>query len=207
MKKGNPSFRVHYSIIKNYFFKNVHIIGKLMFSSFIWHHKHDQWITHDRLHTIWSSTDRNPIVQNRRGRIMRQQRGVIRRAMRAMRTRAQACVDKNGGHVEGHWRSLTREWNKKFLKQIDLCNCVLIPYCIVHNCLICLEQNAIPSTYCSVMRDPSIMIMVSYERRENELSNDVYIVEKIILNYWVMYPKTWVSFFQGHPVWWVHVCA
>ena len=28
------------------------------------------------------------------------------------------------------------------------------------------------------MRDPSIMIMVSYERRENELSNDVYIFEK-----------------------------
>ena len=28
------------------------------------------------------------------------------------------------------------------------------------------------------MRDPSIMIMVSYERRENELSNDVYICEK-----------------------------
>ena len=27
------------------------------------------------------------------------------------------------------------------------------------------------------MRDPSIMIMVSYERRENELSNDVYIFE------------------------------
>ena len=27
------------------------------------------------------------------------------------------------------------------------------------------------------MRDPS-MIMVSYERRENELSNDVYIFEK-----------------------------
>ena len=49
------------------------------------------------------------------------------------------------------------------------------------------------------MRDPSIMIMVSYKRRENELSN-VYIFEKIILNYWVMYPKTWVSFFQGHPV-------
>ena len=44
------------------------------------------------------------------------------------------------------------------------------------------------------MRDPSIMIMVSYERRENELSNDVYIFEN------VMYPKTWVSFFQGHPV-------
>ena len=35
LKKGNPSFRVHYSIIKNYFFKNVHIIGKLIFSSFI----------------------------------------------------------------------------------------------------------------------------------------------------------------------------
>ena len=65
LKKGNPSFRVHYSIIKNYFFKNVHIIGKLMFSSFIWHHKHDQWITHDRLHTIWSGTGRNPIVQNK----------------------------------------------------------------------------------------------------------------------------------------------
>ena len=50
-------------------------------------------------------------------------------------------------------------------------------------------QCAIPSTNCpcSVMRGPSIMIMVSYERREN-------------LNYWVMYPKTWVSFFQGHPV-------
>ena len=28
------------------------------------------------------------------------------------------------------------------------------------------------------MRDPSIMMMVSYERRENELSNDVYIFEK-----------------------------
>ena len=28
------------------------------------------------------------------------------------------------------------------------------------------------------MRDPSIMIMVSYERRENDLSNDVYILEK-----------------------------
>ena len=27
------------------------------------------------------------------------------------------------------------------------------------------------------MRDISIMIMVSYERRENELSNDVYIFE------------------------------
>ena len=54
------------------------------------------------------------------------------------------------------------------------------------------------------MRDPSIMIVVSYERRENELSNDVYIVEKIInywvINYWVMYPKTWVSFFQGRTV-------
>ena len=49
---------------------------------------------------------------------------------------------------------------------------------------------------CSVVRDPSIMIMVSYERRENELSNDVYIFEKIILNYWVMYPKIWVSYFQ-----------
>ena len=63
-------------------------------------------------------------------------------------------------------------------------------------------QCAIPSTNCpcSVMRDPSIMIMVSYERRENELSNDVYIFGKIILNYWVMYPKTWVSLFQGHPV-------
>ena len=32
-------------------------------------------------------------------------------------------------------------------------------------------------------------------------------VKKIILNYWVMYPKTWVSFFQGHPVYnrtWTH---
>ena len=28
------------------------------------------------------------------------------------------------------------------------------------------------------MRNPSIMIMVSYKRRENELSNDVYIFEK-----------------------------
>ena len=28
------------------------------------------------------------------------------------------------------------------------------------------------------MRDPSIMIMVSYERRKNELSNDVYIFEE-----------------------------
>ena len=46
------------------------------------------------------------------------------------------------------------------------------------------------------MRDPFIMIMVSYERRENELSNDVYIFVKIILNYLVMYPKTWVSFFR-----------
>ena len=46
------------------------------------------------------------------------------------------------------------------------------------------------------MRDPSIVIMVSYERRENELSNDVYIFEKIIINYWVMYPKTWVTFFR-----------
>ena len=27
------------------------------------------------------------------------------------------------------------------------------------------------------MRDPSVMIMVSYEIRENELSNDVYIFE------------------------------
>ena len=63
--KGNPSFRVHFSIIKNDLFLNVHITGKLMFSSFIWHHKHDQWITHDRLHTIWSGTDRNPIVQNK----------------------------------------------------------------------------------------------------------------------------------------------
>ena len=62
--KGNPSFRVHYSIIKNYFLNNLNIIGKLMFSSFIWHHKHDQWITHDRLRTIWSGTVRNPIVQN-----------------------------------------------------------------------------------------------------------------------------------------------
>ena len=53
------------------------------------------------------------------------------------------------------------------------------------------------------MRDPSIMM--SYERRENELSNDVYIFEKIILNYWVMYPKTWVSFFQGHPVHDIHM--
>ena len=35
LKKANPSFRVHYSIIKNYFFKNVHIIGKLIVSSFI----------------------------------------------------------------------------------------------------------------------------------------------------------------------------
>ena len=44
-------------------------------------------------------------------------------------------------------------------------------------------QCAIPSTNCpcSVMRDPSIMIMVSYKRRENELSSDVYIFEKIIL--------------------------
>ena len=65
LKKGNPSFLVHYSIIKNYYLLNVHIIGKLTFSSFIWHHKHDQWITHDRLHTIWSGTDRNPIVQNK----------------------------------------------------------------------------------------------------------------------------------------------
>ena len=40
------------------------------------------------------------------------------------------------------------------------------------------------------MRNPSIMIMVSYERKQNELSNDVYIFEKLILNYWVMYPKT-----------------
>ena len=33
---------------------------------------------------------------------------------------------------------------------------------------------------CLVMCDPSIMIMVSYmyEKRENELSNDVYIFEK-----------------------------
>ena len=31
------------------------------------------------------------------------------------------------------------------------------------------------------MHDPSIMIMVSYERRENELSNDVYMFKKKIL--------------------------
>ena len=47
LKKGNSSFWVHYSIITNYFFKNVHIIGKLIFSSFIWHHNHDGRVTHD----------------------------------------------------------------------------------------------------------------------------------------------------------------
>ena len=52
LKKGNPSFRVHYSIIKNYFFKNLHIIGKLIFSSFIWHHNHDKRVTHDWAGTI-----------------------------------------------------------------------------------------------------------------------------------------------------------
>ena len=58
LKKGNPSFRVHYSIIKNYFFKNVHIIGKLIFSSFIWHHNHDGRVTHDWAGTIctWYGT-------------------------------------------------------------------------------------------------------------------------------------------------------
>ena len=58
LKKGNPSFRVHYSIIKNYFFKNVHIIGNLIFSSFIWHHNHDGRVTHDWAGTIctWYGT-------------------------------------------------------------------------------------------------------------------------------------------------------
>ena len=41
LKKGNQSFRVQYSIIKNYFVKNIHIIGKLIVSSFIWHNNHD----------------------------------------------------------------------------------------------------------------------------------------------------------------------
>ena len=34
---------------------------------------------------------------------LRGQREVIRDAMRAMRTRAEVCVQRNGGHVEGHW--------------------------------------------------------------------------------------------------------
>ena len=57
LKKGNPSFRVHYSIIK-FFSRNVHIIGKLIFSSFIWHHNHDGRVTHDWAGTIctWYGT-------------------------------------------------------------------------------------------------------------------------------------------------------
>ena len=58
LKKENPSFRVHYSIIKIFFFKNVHIIGKLIFSSFIWHHNHDGRVTHDWAGTVctWYGT-------------------------------------------------------------------------------------------------------------------------------------------------------
>ena len=44
----------------------------------------------------------------------------------------------------------------------------------------------------SVMRDLLIMIMVPYERRDNKLSNDVYVIEKIILGYLVIYRQSWV---------------
>ena len=34
---------------------------------------------------------------------LRQQEDMIRQAVQAMRSRAQTCMDRNGGHVEGHW--------------------------------------------------------------------------------------------------------
>ena len=57
--------------------------------------------------------------------------------------------------------------------------------CITASFALNKYQCTIPSTNCpcSVIRNPSIMIIVSYERRENELSNDVFIFEKMILNY------------------------
>ena len=55
-EKKKPKFSG--TIIKIYFFKNVHIIGKLIFSSFIWHHNHDGRVTHDWVATIctWYGT-------------------------------------------------------------------------------------------------------------------------------------------------------
>ena len=105
LKKVNPSFRVHYSIIKNYYFLNGHII----------------------------------MVFN-------------------------VCITASFA-----------------------LNNVNVPY----------QVQIVPAESCVTLPSWLWCHMVS---RENELSNDVYIFEKIILNYWVMYPKTWVSFFQGHPV-------
>lgn len=34
---------------------------------------------------------------------LRQQRDLNQSAVRAMRTRVEACVEKTGGHDEGHW--------------------------------------------------------------------------------------------------------
>ncbi|CAH1800266.1 unnamed protein product [Owenia fusiformis] len=34
---------------------------------------------------------------------LRGQRDIIRDAVRAMRSRADFCIKRNGGHVEGHW--------------------------------------------------------------------------------------------------------
>ena len=57
---------------------------------------------------------------------LRGQRGVIRNAMRTMRTRAEVCVERNGGHVEGHCMGLDWErktpkmcynWEKKLLRK------------------------------------------------------------------------------------------
>ena len=66
-KKETQVFWVHYSIIKNNFFKNVHIIRKLIFSSLIWHHNHDGRVTHDWAGTICTWYGTLTLVQGKWG--------------------------------------------------------------------------------------------------------------------------------------------
>ena len=50
-----------------------------------------------------------------------QQRDVIQTAVRATRTKAEACVERNGGHIEGHGLILDSLFSKTVFFHMQKC--------------------------------------------------------------------------------------